>query len=287
MKLHSKPTYYLSILSLGIILYILGISAILSLHSQLFSDYFKQQQNFVLDLKENIAESDQYIIQQFLKSNPQINRESIRFIPKAEGLELMKQELNDPELFLNIENPLQDIFQFRMVRGDINNHSIDNLRKELTSLSGVIGLHYQEDPYQSLDQLTQKFSRILIIGAFLLLLFSLVLIYNTLRLMLASQEKRIFTMQMVGARNSFILNPYLKTGAKIGLWAGVIAIISILITFYIIHRNFSFPLDILNFSATCLIFILLFVFGILFSLICSYIIVNKYLKTLDTSGIDS
>jgi cell division transport system permease protein len=286
MKLYTKPTYYLSILSLGIILFLLGLITLFSLHSKRISAFLKQQQNIVLNLKENIAEADIYVIQQNLDSKEIVNNASIKFISKDEGLKIMQNELNDPELFLNIENPLQDIFQFRVSAETTDFNQLEELKAELTQLSGVISMHYQKDPFVSLDQLRVQINKILLVLMIFMLVFSLVLIYNTLRFILTNQAKRLFTMQMVGAKDSFIMKPYLKYGALMGWWSGVLSILFLIFTYLLLRHYFSIPAEIVSFGTVIFVVMILFLIGVLFSITCTFIIVRNFLNVQEKIGLE-
>ena len=59
--------------------------------------------------------------------------------------------------------------------------------------------------------------------AIVLLIISLTLLNNTIRLAIFSRRYLINTMKLVGATKWFIIRPFLWDGVKQGVWSGVIA----------------------------------------------------------------
>ena len=56
-----------------------------------------------------------------------------------------------------------------------------------------------------------------------LLIISLILLNNTIRLAIFSRRYLINTLKLVGATKVYIMRPFLATAAKQGLWSGVVA----------------------------------------------------------------
>lgn len=100
--------------------------------------------------------------------------------------------------------------------------------------SGVVGTFY---PQQISGQLTQKVDNVWEVAIYLgvmLLIITLSLMYYTLKLSILSSSEAIRTMQLVGARNSFIKRPYIKRAVVQGFAATILAIgiMILLIEFY-------------------------------------------------------
>ena len=56
-----------------------------------------------------------------------------------------------------------------------------------------------------------------------MLVISLILLNNTIRLAIFSRRYLINTLKLVGATKGYIMRPFLATAAKQGIWAGVVA----------------------------------------------------------------
>lgn len=114
----------------------------------------------------------------------------------------------------------------------------------------------------------------------LLLLVSLTLINNTIRLTIYSKRFLIKTMQLVGATQGFIRRPFLWKGVRNGVIAAAIALLMI---FGLIHIAQSRLEDIqeqsLNDMNTYLILSgVVIVLGIFISWVSTYFALRRYLR---------
>ena len=84
-------------------------------------------------------------------------------------------------------------------------------------------------------------------------------------------------MNLVGANSSFIRKPFLQNAGNQGLISGLIGSIMIIAVFIWFNSTFQ-DIDILSWAVIGFICIGLILFGIIISIVSTYIIVNLYLK---------
>ena len=119
------------------------------------------------------------------------------------------------------DNPLRSSFEVAVDAAD--RAATDALVDKFSALRGVVYVAY---PASMIERLHATISKITIaLAAFggALLVISLILLNNTIRLAIFSRRYLINTLKLVGATKGYIMRPFLATAAKQGIWAGVVA----------------------------------------------------------------
>jgi cell division transport system permease protein len=130
----------------------------------------------------------------------------------------------------------------------------------------------------------------IVTGVALLLCVSVVLIVgNTIRLAILSQQDAIAIMKLVGATDSFIQRPFLYSGVWYGILGGVLSWLAVsLLAHYLTSAigkladlyQSDFQLQGLAFSET----LMLIAFAVLLSLTGSYISVHKHIRAIEPNA---
>ena len=119
------------------------------------------------------------------------------------------------------DNPLRSSFEVAVEAADRT--ATDALVDRFSALRGVVYVAY---PAAMIERLHATISKItIVLAAFggALLVISLILLNNTIRLAIFSRRYLINTLKLVGATKGYIMRPFLATAAKQGIWAGVVA----------------------------------------------------------------
>ncbi|MDD6260769.1 MAG: permease-like cell division protein FtsX [Clostridiales bacterium] len=151
------------------------------------------------------------------------NVKSVDFISKADALEDMKETYSDyPELFEMLEengdNPLPDSF----VVTYIDNDAASELEYELHSIEGVTKVNNRLDLANEAEGFKNGISFVFLWFFVLLLLVSVFVIFNTVKLAVHSRRAEIDIMRYIGGTKSFIVAPFVIEGVIIGLVSAVI-----------------------------------------------------------------
>jgi cell division transport system permease protein len=85
-------------------------------------------------------------------------------------------------------------------------------------------------------------------------------------------------MQMVGASNSFIRKPFLKQSLLMGLYGAIIANVLLAVGIYLYRNELQGLISAEAMYPTGIVFIGVFVLGLLFSHLSTYFAVNKFLS---------
>ncbi len=217
-----------TIVSISLVLFILGLLALLTLDWQKITRTVKEQANVLLFLNNNVKEADIAKLQKTLEVSPYV-RNTVYISKDSAAKQLHSINKEDFEGLLGY-NPLPASVNVHLTAEYLNNDSLRWIEKKFSAYPEVKEVIYQSSFIDSMNSNIKKIT--LIMGGFgLLLLFvALALINNTIRLTIYSKRFIIKTMQLVGATQGFIRRPFLWIGIRNGLYAALIAICMVLAT---------------------------------------------------------
>jgi cell division transport system permease protein len=153
------------------------------------------------------------------RANPLVKK--ITFVPKAEALRIMKRRL--PELNKDLPyNPYPDAYEIRPVKGDDISQIRDQLRP---TPPGVDKINDGGTTSRKVLKVGGIISVVCLIGVLLLLIASMLLIANTIRLSIFARRREIEVMKLVGATNWFVRGPFMVEGMICGLVGSIAAVI--------------------------------------------------------------
>jgi cell division transport system permease protein len=157
---------------------------------------------------------------------------SVKFISKQEALATLKSELSDKSIVEELHtNPLPASFQVQAT----NASDLPQIEREVMGTTGA----GQKDPISpaisnpfSRQQSTQQIAKVtsalkivLTVIMALLVVASLMLIGNTIRLSIFTRRREVEVMRLVGATRWFIRWPFLIEGVVVGFIGGLVAIL--------------------------------------------------------------
>ena len=119
------------------------------------------------------------------------------------------------------DNPLRDSFEVGISTSDKQKR--DQMVDKISALDGVVYVAYPASTIEQLHSTINRITIILIAFGGALLIISLILLNNTIRLAIFSRRYLINTLKLVGATKWYIMRPFLSTAAKQGFWSGVLA----------------------------------------------------------------
>ena len=209
-----------SIFSILAMLLILGMFFVITVNINLFTEVVKQDYDqievFLLDDTDK-AQAEQIMTQ--IRTHEGVT--DVQYRSKAEALEILKERWGESGYLLDSlgKNPLP-------VSILISVESLDNAGEVAAyagTLDGIEDVQYYQETVEKLTKIT-NFLQIgaLIIMAFLVVV-SVVVVSNTVKLTVFARAKEIRIMKYVGATNWFIRGPFLAEGIIIGMLAALIS----------------------------------------------------------------
>jgi cell division transport system permease protein len=167
-------------------------------------------------------------LRQEIAATPEVR--SVEFISKAEALE--KERKRNPEAFeLLGSNPLPDSFRIQPDDPDAVNSIVDSLAPvnaqgtREPQLAAIDEVRNREDETDKILKATGLVKALTAGLAVLLVLASIALVANTIRLSIFARRREVEVMKLVGATNWFIRWPFVIEGLMVGAMGGILAIL--------------------------------------------------------------
>ena len=263
-------------ISTSMVLILLGMVVFTVFTARNLSAYIKENLTVVMQLSEDITDSEAQQLCDNLSSKRYIN--SLQYISKEQALEEQKKTMGtDPTEFTG-GNPYLASVEFQLNADYANNDSLKWISEELTKMPSVTDIRYPEDLVDSINKTLRKISLVLLVLAALLLVVSIVLINNTVKLGIYSRRFNIHTMKLVGASWGFIRKPFVRMGLVLGLIAGIIAIVVLGSGIFGLYRYQPDVMEVITWQVLAITGITVILAGIIITTICSWLSVNHFLK---------
>ena len=264
------------IISTAMVLILLGMVVFTVFTARNLSAYVKEKLTVTMLLDGDITDSEASQLCDNLATKPYIY--SLEYISKEQVLEEQKKLLGtDPSEFAGT-NPFLPSVEFQLNADFANNDSLKWISKELTKLPNVTEIRYPQDLIESVNKTLRKITLALLVLAALLLVVSIVLINNTVKLSIYARRFNIHTMKLVGASWGFIRKPFLKKALVMGLIAGVIAIIVLAAGMYGLYKYQSDVMEVITWQVLAITGAAVLLFGVIITVLCSWQSVNRFLK---------
>lgn len=208
----------------------------------------------------------------------------VKYIDKDMAYEDAKEAFKDQEYFLEGLDKV-DIFpaSFVVTFNDINQSSV--VKASVEKVDGIYKVKYNESTIQAVISLS-KIANVFLLGiGAVLLIVSIFIISNTIKLAVYSNKREIFIMRYIGATNKFIRTPFIIEGTIMGVVSAIISFILISIAYVVCYARipkigstmgvFGF----LPYSALWYqILIVYVILGLFIGIFGSAISIKKYLK---------
>ena len=153
-----------------------------------------------------------------------------------------------------------------------------SISETLGGISGVFEVEYVENLVQTINRNIAKIAMVLGGFAIILIVVVIVLINNTIKLALFSQRFLIRSMQLVGAKSSFIRKPFLLRSILHGVVGALLASSLLFILAEYAYSKISELQMLKDINLMMMLVGILVILGAIIGLISSMRSVNKYLK---------
>ncbi len=266
----------ITIVSISLVLFILGLLALLIIDAQKITRDVKENADVEVFLYSEAKDADVAKLQKMLDASDYVK--STAYISKDSAAKQLQSV--DKEDFIGLlgYNPLPASINIHVKAEYANADSLAVIEKMLSHFPQVKEVVYQKSLIKMMNENLKKITFIMLGFSVLLLLVSLTLINNTIRLTVYSKRFLIKTMQLVGATQAFIRRPFMLKGIRDGLIAAVIALLMI---FGVINMAQSQLPDLTEMNDVNSYFLLagtVLFLGISISLLSTYFAMRRYLR---------
>lgn len=272
----TKTIYISTIFSIALVLLMLGMLGLILVHAKNLSNYVKE--NIVLNIivDESAKETEVLQFQKELNANPAVKQ--TEYVNKELAAKNLTEDLGEDFVEFLGYNPLRSTFDVYLKADYANTKSIDSLEANISKNPVVKEVIYQSSLIDMVNKNIRTIGIIILGFAGILLVISIGLINNTIRLAIYSQRFLIKSMQLVGATKAFIRKPFILVAALHGLIAAFIAIILLLGLLYFAQQEIPEIVILRNYTEFGLVLIGLVGIGIFITAISTSFAVSKYLR---------
>jgi cell division transport system permease protein len=273
----SKPSYFMAILGVALVLFILGILGWLVINTSKLETYFKGSVQVHAFIREGSPQKDIDVVKNIIKSKPYAR--NVEYITKEKARQTFIGDGNQDWNKVLDYNPLPASIDFYLEPEYVNKDSLKIITTEIMKNFIISEVKYPDAVVTNLNNVVTKAGYFLLALAGILALIVIILIDNTIKLAMFSNRFLIKAMQMVGATRWFISKPFDTKAIINGLISALLAIAAILVLIYAVENWWLPEIKALKDNMSLfLLFFALIVIGISITFISTHRSVTKYLK---------
>ncbi len=226
-----------SISCITITLIIVAISILISFNVQNFTKEMEKDLTIVIFLDTDTSEEEVIKLREKLENMS--NVESLTYQSKA----AVKKEMSkENEIFNEVmsswddeNNPLKDTFQVKVKEVE----KISNTAKKIEKIEKVSSVKYGEGMVDNLISAFEAAKKVSYGMVIALVLVTVFLIINTIKLTIFSRKREISIMRLVGASNFTIKTPFIIEGMVLGLFGSIIPILIVCFGYIALYNHFD------------------------------------------------
>ncbi len=275
-----KPSYFMSILGVTIVLFIWGIFGLIWIYVQKYNQSAKEKVLIEVSLSDAASADDITMITNKIKQQPYIK--TFKFINKEEAY---RNSISDENIKLDtvaldgMVNFLPNEIEFTVKNQYVNPDTLNAIKASLLQDANIISeVRMPKDVIANMSNFFDSIKWWIIGLAILLSILVALLIDNTIRLAMYSNRFLIKTMQMVGATRNFIALPMDKKAILNGLLSAAITIALLWGAVLLIENNIPDLKPLRDVTMLLWLFIAIILVGVIITLISTHRSVIKYLK---------
>ncbi len=277
LKRKVRNSYMVSTISISLVLFLLGSVGYVMLKAMDMASGLRDGAMLNIELSQDVTPEHLERLRWQVVEDPLVISATV--VTREEKLEDENFRTifgEDFESVLSGMNPLHDSFEVYLSTAD--GAKVDEFISRISSTRGVDKVFYPKDLVESINSTIEKGKYLMILFGGALLFISLVLIGNTVRLAIFSRRYLINTMKLVGATKWFIMRPFLWSGLKSGLLAGVISSALFALSIYLLKVRIPEIMPMSSIVEAAVIAAATIVGGGLISLISTLFSVNRFVN---------
>ncbi|MCP4977726.1 MAG: ABC transporter permease [Maribacter sp.] len=269
-------SYFSVVLSIGLVLFLLGILGLLVLNTKKMADHFKEQITISVFLKENAKEVEVDQLQKSLAMAEYTKTAS--YVSKEEAAEQHSEEIGENFIDFLGYNPLKNSIDVQLNADYVSPEQIEGIATEISKKNYVDEVSYDKPLVGLLSDNVKKISFWILVASAIFTFIAVLLINSSIRLSIYSKRFIIKTMQMVGATKIFIRRPFIWTNIKLGMLGAVIALLALGGVLFYLDKNFTELNLFQDGTILIILFVGVFILGVLISLISTYFATQRFLN---------
>ncbi len=234
----------MSVASVGVLtacLLLIGGAVLFSVNVNSIVGYVESQNEVKVFLKNDISDDVRSSLDEDIRKISNLGE--IEYIPKEKGILIFSQTMGEySDLVAGLqgdENPLPDAYKLKV-------KDLSALPETVKEIAGLTGVESVSAPEEVATSITGIKNAVTVFGIFvvsILVLVSLIITANTIKITVYNRRKEINIMKFVGATDSFIRLPFIIEGTILG-------VLSALLGYVIVWAGYDYLLAHLTQTAT-------------------------------------
>ena len=216
----NKGMYFTSILAITAMMLILGLFFVAFVNVNLFTTSIEKDYNVVqIYVKDGSTPEQTKAVEAALTASEGVDK--VEYVTKDQAMLTLKDRWGDNGYLLDNlpENPLPDSFSVYVKDKDAANR----LAEAAPGIEGVDDVVYYQDTIEKLAQVSHFIEMGSLIAMAFLVIVSIIIVANTIKLTVFNREKEIGIMKYLGATDWFVRAPFIWGGIIVGVLSSFIA----------------------------------------------------------------
>ena len=278
----------LTVLVIAVSLTIPTVSYLLWKNIHHATTQFYPESELTVYLHKNLSEEDANLVVEKIRQQEGV--ESLNYISRQESLNEFRHWSGfSEELDVLDDNPLPAVVMIKPSKAFNESQKRNELRENLDKIKGVQEVRLDNDWLEKLTALTWLVAHVAIFCTLLMAVAVFLVIGNSIRADVYSNQSNIEVMKLLGATDQFILRPFLYTGMIYAALGGFFACIFSSLTIGYFTGAVKYVTDIfaVNFNLNGLglvEFLFLIVVCIIMGYIGAWLSATRYTRLLDKKG---
>ncbi len=221
LKRKVRNSYRVSTFSLSLVLFLLGSVGYLMAAAMTMAHTLQEQIGITVEMTHRAEAEEIESVREALQREPMVH--ALEFSTreqKAADADFRQMFEHEFEEILE-ENPLLDSFEVKLAVLSNQAEEVEHFIARMEQMEGVERVSYPARMAERLHHTVGKIRFVLLLFGGALLVISLILLANTIRLAIYSKRYLINTMKLVGATKWYIMRPFLGESIRQGIWAGL------------------------------------------------------------------
>ena len=216
----NKGMYFTSTMAITAMMLILGLFFVAFININLFAASIEKDYNVIqIYLADGSKQDTVQSVGSQLEAMDGVDH--ITYVTKDEALNTLKQRWGENGYLLeNLpENPLPESYSVYVTDKDAANR----VAEAAASIKGVDDVVYYRDTIEKLSEVSRFVELGSVITMAFLIIVSIIIVANTIKLTVFNREKEISIMKYLGATDWFVRAPFIWGGIFVGVFSAIIA----------------------------------------------------------------
>jgi len=242
----SRMPFMISVFSVTIALLVVGLGVLAVDNSLQFIGEFQADYDLEIFLENEASTFEKHELAAIIRDYPGIIR--MDYLSKEDAAALYNAEFGEDVLSLLDDNPLPSSFRITFEEDHRSAEYILSFIQNMNELDGVDEVIFKKDLFNRIQGIMQLVYTVATVTLFLIILSTVFLTANNLRLMILARYEFIETVRLLGASDFLVKAPFFLEGGILGFFGASLSVLAIIAVEYGVKyfTNIDLPVKIME-----------------------------------------